>query len=187
MTRRKFVEPQGSASDFFSGIGMGEWGAEMNNVSGELKPKSNGLYYNGVELFERGIYGLSEKDLNKVNSALTVNKDSASRVCFISFTGWENEHLVEPHECFYVENVEIFKAMVNSLQGEFDLFVLLPVTAIRNDDATLYQSVLDLAEWFKSEPAISTSLILLDNQCLDTESMESCSSLLARACDKRLK
>lgn len=187
MTRRKLTEPQANASDFFAGLGMGDWGAQMNEVNSTLKPKQNGLHYNGVELFERGVYGLSTPNLKEVSSAVSVNSDSASRVCFISFTGWEDEHLVAPHECFYVDNVEIFKAMVNSFQGTFDLFVLLPVTAIRNGDMTLYQSVMELAEWFKSEPAITSSLILLDNQCLDAEKMESCASLLARACDRRLK
>jgi len=187
LSKRNFDGDGSTASDFFSGLGMGDWGAEMNAVSGELKPTTNSLFYGGVELFSRGVYGLSEQDLKKVNDTILLNDGSKEKVCFISFTGWENEHLVSPHDCFYVENMDILKAMINSFQGTFDLFILLPVIAMRNEREPLYKIVMDFSEWFKSEPGISSSIILLDNQCIDSNKMESCASLLARACDRRLK
>jgi hypothetical protein len=187
LSKRNFDDNGGTASEFFSGLGMGDWGAEMNSVNGELKPISNSLFYGDVELFSRGVYGLSEQELKKVNETIMLNSESKEKVCFISFTGWENEHLVSPHDCFYVESIDILKAMINSLQGTFDLFILLPVIAMRNGRDPLYKIVMDFSEWFKSEPGITSSLILLDNQCIDSRKMESCASLLARACDRRLK
>lgn len=59
--------------------------------------------------------------------------------------------------------------------------------AMRSGRDPLYKTVMDFSEWFKSEPGITSSLILLDNQCVDSNKMESCASLLARACDRRLK
>lgn len=187
MIKRNFDDDNGSAANFFSDLGMAEWGAEMNDVSNSMKPATNNLFYNGIELFSRGVYGLSEEDLKKVNHTVLLNEASDKKVCFISFTGWENEHLVKPHDCFYVENVEILKAMINSLQGEFDLFIVLPVTAMRNGGDPLYKSVMDFSEWFKSESSITSSVVLLDNQCIEADKMESCASLLTRACDRRLK
>ncbi len=187
MTKRNFNDDTGSAADFFSGIGMGDWGTEMNGVSCSMKSTTNNVFYNGIELFSRGIYGLFEQDIQTVNDAVLLNENSDKKVCFISFTGWEDEHLVKPHDCFYVENVEVLKAMINSLQGTFDLFIVLPVTAMRNGGDTLYKSVMDFSEWFKAEPAITSSVVLLDNQSIEANKMESCASLLARACDRRLK
>jgi hypothetical protein len=187
LTKRNFNDDSGSAADFFSGLGMGDWGTEMNGVSDSMKPTTNNIFYNGVELFSRGIYGLSEHDIKRVNDAVLLNEGSDKKVCFISFTGWENEHLVKPHDCFYVENVEILKAMINSFQGTFDLFIVLPVTAMMNGVDPLYKSVMDFSEWFKSESSITSSVVLLDNQCIEADKMESCASLLTRACDRRLK